>query len=161
MLLSRVLFHQGLVVIDRDGKEQDLTWLNRSGIADISEDGKTIVFTERIREEPFVCVRRRDAPDAVRLGEGEAKALSPDGSWVLGVSKETFVLYPLGAGQPRVLPLTGIEPPFDIHWALFFPDGKRLLVSVQVPGQARLYPSTSRPARPSPSLPKTDRREPR
>ena len=80
VLLSRVLFHKGIVVIDRDGKEQDLTWLNRSGIADISEDGKTIVFTERIREEPFVCVRRRDAPDAVRLGEGEAKALSPDGS---------------------------------------------------------------------------------
>jgi hypothetical protein len=58
---------------------------------------------------------------------------------VLGVSKETFVLYPLGAGSPRVLPLTGIKPPFDIHWALFFPDGKRLLVIVNFLENARLY----------------------
>jgi hypothetical protein len=130
VLLQRYLFQQGLVVIDRDGREQDLTWLNRSQINDMSEDGRTILFTERIHESPFVYVRRRDEADAVRLGEGEANALSPDGKWALGNSKETFVLYPLGAGSPRVLPLTGVKPPFDIHWALWFPDGKRLLIEI-------------------------------
>ena len=142
VLLQRVLFQQGLVVIDRDGREQDLTWLNRSRVADMSEDGKTIVFTDRVHESPFVYVRRRHEADAVRLGEGEAKALSPDGKWVLGISKETFVLYPLGAGSPRVLPLTGIKPPFDIHWALWFPAGNKLLISVNFFAptfSARLY----------------------
>ena len=141
VLLQRVLFQQGLVVIDRDGKEKDVTWLNRSGVADLSEDGKAVLFTETIRESPFVHLRRMDAADAVRLGEGQAKALSPDGKWALGIAKETFVLYPLGAGQPRVLPLVGVKRPFDIHWALFFPDGKRLLLSVNFADtdNARLY----------------------
>ena len=139
LLLSRVLFQKGMVVIDRDGKAQDQTWLNRSAIADISEDARTIVFTERVRESPFVCVRRRDAADAIRLGEGEAKALSPDGDWVLGISKETFVLYPLGPGKSRTLPMAGVEPPFDIHWAAFFPGGKRLVVSIQFATGSRLY----------------------
>ena len=141
MLLQRGFYQQGLVVVGRDGKEKDLTWLSRSAVADLSEDGKTVLFTETIRESPFVHVRRTDAADAVRLGEGQAKALSPDGKWALGIAKETFVLYPLGAGTPRVLPLVGVEAPYDIHWALFFPDGKRLLLSVNSPKtlNARLY----------------------
>ena len=130
VLLQRLLYQQVLVLIDRDGSQKDLTWLNRSVVADLSEDGKTVLFTENIRASPLVYVRRTDAADAVRLGEGAARALSPDGKWALGIVKDTVVLYPLGAGQPRILPLAGVRPPFNIHWALFFPDGKRLLLSV-------------------------------
>ncbi len=141
-LLKRDLFQKGIVVIDRNGNQKDLTWLNRSAIADISEDGKTIVFTDLVQESPFVYLRRTDSPDAVRLGEGTAKGLSPDGSLVLGVTKESFVLYPVGAGQARVIPLTGVAPPYDIHWAMWYPDGKRLLVSIKFPkagSRSRLY----------------------
>jgi hypothetical protein len=155
VLVQRLLYQSGLVVIDRDGKEKELTWLNRSGVADLSEDGKTVLFTENIRESPFVYVRRTNADAAVRLGEGQARALSPDGKWALGIAKETFVLYPLGTGQPRVLAVAGVKPPFDIHWAIFFPDGKRLLLSINFPETAslRLYALDIETGRAEPLLP--------
>jgi Tol biopolymer transport system component len=139
VLLARDTWQQGVVLVGRDGKQRDLTWLNRSNVADLSEDGSTILFTVRTREAPSVYLRRRGASEAVRLGEGEAKALSPDGQWALGISKESFVLYPLGPGQAKSLPLSGIEPPFDIHWALFYPDGRRILISISFPERGRMY----------------------
>lgn len=76
-----------------------------------------------------VYKRKTDGSPAVRLGEGVALALSPDGLWAL--SKPTagathLVLLPMGAGQPRTLPLPGIQHVGAGAW--FFPDGKQILL---------------------------------
>jgi Tol biopolymer transport system component len=155
VLFWRALYQERLAVLDRDGKQKDMTWLNRSEVADLSEDAKTVLFTEDIRSSPFVYVRSTDAAEAVRLGEGSARALSPDGKWAVGIAKETFVLYPLGAGQPRVLSVVGMKPPFDINWAIFFPDGKRLLLSLNFTETAslQLYALDIETGRAEPLLP--------
>ncbi|MGZ6989273.1 MAG: hypothetical protein ACXVH0_09960, partial [Thermoanaerobaculia bacterium] len=104
---------------------RDLSWLSVSNAAALSDDGKTVLFTDTNAkgEGGSVFLRRTDGTPAVRLGEGRALALSPDGRWALAAVTDGLVLYPTGPGQPRAVP-------FEIKAlsASFFPDGKRLLV---------------------------------
>ena len=73
-------------------------------------------------------LRTIDGCDAVRLGDGKALALSPDGRWALALQETPqpqLVLLPTGAGAIRPLPAEGLT---DFYWARWFPDGRRLLV---------------------------------
>ena len=70
----------------------------------------------------------------MRLGEGRAQALSPDGKWVLSLvhgSPPKLVLLPTGPGEPRPIPLGEING----MRADLLPDGKRVLVWGSAPGQ--------------------------
>jgi dipeptidyl aminopeptidase/acylaminoacyl peptidase len=76
----------------------------------------------------------------VRLGEGSAQALSPDGKWVLSIVHVTTdrqgVLLPTGAGEPRPLATQGLE----LTNANWLPDGKRVVLTANEPGRGnRLY----------------------
>ena len=93
-------------------KERDLSWLDGSVPAALSPDGKTLVFTE-IGEgsgaTPSVYLRKTDGSPAVKMGDGSAIALSPDGRWVLasfpsgGGKPAGLILLPTGAGESRVV----------------------------------------------------------
>jgi len=123
-------------------KERDLTWLDWSNASDISADGK-LLFSEAGEGAGAgysVYVRRMDGAPAVRLGEGSAQALSPDGKWALAitriVSEPQIVLYPTGAGETRTLPREGLVA----QSALWLPDGKQILVTASEAGHgSRLY----------------------
>ena len=80
----------------------------------LSADGKNILFNE-VAESPSYSVYRRstESPDparpspAVRIGEGLAVSLSPDGKWALSVwftAPQELHMLPLGTGEPRTLP---------------------------------------------------------
>src|SRR5262249_28403571 len=75
-----------------------------------------IVFTNFVFGSPnyTAYMRRTDGSPAVRLGDGDACALSPDGQWVLAVLKSPSKLFmlPTGAGAIYPLNVAGIEP-FD------------------------------------------------
>jgi len=133
-----------------DNKERELSWLDYTYPADLSEDGKTLLFDEEggggaldySKSGGFtyaVYIRKTDGSPAVLLGEGGAVALSPDGKWAVTQSQGSpsrLRLLPTGAGQPRELANDNINH----SWAHWFPDGKRLLVSGNEPGQGvRLY----------------------
>jgi eukaryotic-like serine/threonine-protein kinase len=113
-------------------KERELSWFDWSTAADISADGKTVLFYEwgdGARGTPEVYVRTTDGADATRLGAGKALALSPDGRWALAVvatPKQHLVLLPTGAGDKRVLKA---EDLVDFYSATFFPDGHRILIA--------------------------------
>jgi WD40 repeat protein len=113
------------------GREHELSWLDWSTVADLSADGKTVLFYEwgeGVGASPFVYVRKVDGSDAVRLGPGKALALSPDGQWALALQETSppqLVLLPTGVGKSRPLPAEGLT---DFYWAKWFPDGRRLLV---------------------------------
>ncbi|CAN5635956.1 hypothetical protein BH24ACI4_BH24ACI4_31050 [soil metagenome] len=113
------------------GSDRELSWLDWSTVADLSADGRTILFYEwgqAVGATPVVYARKVDGSDAVKLGEGTALALSPDGRWALAwqeTPKPQLVLMPTGAGESRALPSEGLT---DIYWARWFPDGQRLLV---------------------------------
>ena len=78
------------MIWSRGGDERDLSWLDWSTAADLSADGKTVLFYEwgeGVGASPFVCVRSADGSDVVRLGPGKALALSPDGRWALALQE--------------------------------------------------------------------------
>ncbi|HKF41476.1 MAG TPA: hypothetical protein VKG01_00100, partial [Thermoanaerobaculia bacterium] len=112
--------------------EHNLSWLDRSVPAALSGDGKLLLFTETGQgggPEGAVYKRGTDGSDAVRLGEGTALALSPDGMWALVLqapAADHLTLLPTGPGQPRNLSLSGIR--IFGSSASFFPDGKSILI---------------------------------
>lgn len=120
-------------------KERNLAWLDGSIPADLSPDGKVLVFTEIAEGSgptPAVYLRKTDGSPAVRLGDGSAIALSPDGEWVLasvrrgGGKPERLVLLPTGAGESRTLN-DRLE---NFGGGAWLPDGKSLVFSAQEKG---------------------------
>jgi Tol biopolymer transport system component len=123
-------------------KERDLSGMDWSRAPILSEDGKTVVFTEEGEGGGpgySIYLRKLDGSPAVRLGEGEGLALSPDGRWVLAAlvrfSPSPLVLLPTGAGETRPLPKDSIN--HDASLASFFPDGRRIVFTGNEPGHAR------------------------
>jgi Tol biopolymer transport system component len=119
--------------------EQNLSFLDFSQPSDLSPDGRTLLFSEEggvFGTNYAVCIRKMDGSPPVRLGEGLAAALSPDGKWALSViytSPVQLALYPTGAGEPRKLNRGNLE---NINSAVWYSDGKRILVCGNEPGQA-------------------------
>ena len=140
-----------------DTKERDLSWLDWSNRPILSEDEQTLVFTEEAEGGGpgySVYLRKMDGSPAIRLGEGSAEAISPDGKWVLAVlvrsSPAQMVLLPTGAGEPRGLPKDTINH----AGASFFPDGRRILFTGNEPGRAtRVYIQDLEGGKPRPVTP--------
>jgi len=107
--------------------ERDLTWLDQAVPADLSPDGRTVLFSETGEgggKTSSVYLRNLDGSPAVRLGEGFAHAFAPDGKSVLVSlpgAADRFVLLPTGTGQPKTVALTGFE---EIDVGAWLPDGK-------------------------------------
>ncbi len=81
-----------------------------------------------------VYLRRTDGSPAIRLGDGVATGLSPDGKWALSMldtPPRELVLLPTSAGESTNLPGGSIDKFYAAEW---FPDGKRILVSGSEPG---------------------------
>ena len=132
-------------VLSGEVGQRNISWLDWSRVADISADGRDILFDESgvAAGVRYKIYRHRLADrSTVRLGEGSAMAFSPDGRFVLTLSLEPrtrFHLVPLAdgaAGSVVDLPETGLE----YQWARYFPDGKRLLALASEPDRPlRLY----------------------
>ena len=124
-------------------KERELTWLDWSLPAALSVDGKTVLFSESGEGGGAgysVYIRKTDGSAAVRLGEGNAQDLSPDGEWALSIvhsaSDPQLVAYPTGAGEPKIFTKEGLS----VYLAQFLPDGKRMLLTGSESGHGqRLY----------------------
>jgi hypothetical protein len=111
--------------------ERNLTWCDWSFLTDISADGSTIAFVEQgaaaRANTGTIYIRRVDGSPAIHLGDGDGRSISPDGRWVAAMSGQPdhIDLLPVGAGEPRSVPIRGLEM---MVWWWWFPDGKRLLV---------------------------------
>ena len=125
-------------------KERDLTWLDYSVAADISDDGKTLLFSEQGfagGPQYAVYLRGTDGGPAIRLGKGNAMALSPDGKWALAIdlaSPPQPVLLPTGAGEARRLPRGPMKDYYAGGW--WMPDGKGIMFAGAEEGRGgRVY----------------------
>jgi serine/threonine protein kinase/Tol biopolymer transport system component len=137
--------------------EHDLSWLDSSYHPHISADGKWLLFSdtsEATGPNYSLLLRKTDGSPAVRLGEGIAQGLSPDGAWALSIipgPPAQLVLYPTGAGEKRVLPAGRLV---DYQSAAFFPDGKRVLACGHESGQPqRCYVQSIEGSAPVPVTP--------
>jgi Tol biopolymer transport system component len=140
VLVERYDSKPGVVVLaPGDTRERDLTWFDRSALVGLSDDGRIALlneFGDAAGINGAHYLRKTDGSPAVKLGEGSAMDLSADGKWVLARkpgSETAMVLTPTGTGAPVV-----IDASFESHGgAVFFPDGKRLLIQAAEPGKKR------------------------
>jgi eukaryotic-like serine/threonine-protein kinase len=122
-------------------RERSLTWFDWSLLADMSGDGKTIIFSETGEAEGSnysIFLRKTDGSPSIRLGDGGFGSLSPDGQWVVSIvgAPARLVLLPTGVGEPRQLTDDKLDH-FDTGWA---PDSKSIVFSASEPGHgARTY----------------------
>jgi len=123
-----------------ENKERELSWFDWPLLADLSTDGKTLLFTEPTSShgDSRVYLRKTDGSPPVLLGDGTGTALSPDGNWAFAVLGEPsrLVLLPTGPGQPKPVPSGQIEA-LTGRWS---GDGKHVVIAGRAPGSAvRLY----------------------
>ena len=151
VLMMRASWRRELVgVIAGEAKQRDLSWLDYSYPADLSIDGKTLLFDEEGGGGSLdysksgglsyaVYIRKTDGSPAVLLGEGGAVSLSPDGKSVIAQTQDSpsqLRLLATGAGETRALSKDKVNH----SWAHWFPDGKRVLFTGDEPEKGvRLY----------------------
>ncbi len=135
-------------------QESDLSWFDGSRVYDISADGKTILFVELSygqARNPAIYIRKTDGSQAVRLGDGNRPALSPDGKFVACIlndgPKTELSLLPTGPGEARVFSTPGMHYE-RVEW---FPDGQKLLFTGNEPSRGmRTYLQDTRGGAPVP-----------
>ena len=111
VLLARESSKEGIVGLPPGSdRERDLSWHDWSRPVDITADGTAVLFDETGEgggSGYAVYLRTTDGSAAVRLGDGHALALSPDGKWALSTPHRTpaeLVLLPTGAGGAAASP---------------------------------------------------------
>ncbi len=131
-------------------RERDLSWFDVSEVADLSADGKTMLFVEleAAGAKDVTYIRATGGSPALRLGEGTPLALSPDASLALTIQRAavpgqvqsglepSLIVMPTKAGEQRVLPRGAIQ---EYGEAVFFPDNKRILVQGREKDRFRTY----------------------
>ena len=122
-------------------EDVELSWHDWNVAKDISPDGKFVLFedaSEAAGPGYAVALRKLDGTLPVRLGDGSAGGLSPDGKWAISVSTtqpQQVTLLPIGAGQPRSVEVRGLEH-IQSGWARFLTDGQRLIANGNEQGHA-------------------------
>ncbi len=145
LLAHHTITRTVLVASADDPKERELSWLDASYVSDLSPDGKTLLLAEQGEGSggvPVSYLRATDGSPAVRLGEGWARALSPDGRSVFSAVEvpgkpQRLAIYPTGPGEARTLSTEGLTV---FHWGAWLPDGKRVVyTAIGTDGISRVY----------------------
>ena len=139
VLVSLDVERLAMATFTRAGKAVDISWHDWDVAKDISGDGQSVLFedaSEAAGPNYAVAIRKIDGAPPVQLGEGSAGGLSPDGKWAISIitgRPGRITLYPIGPGQPRTIPVTGLE---RIHngSSHFLADGKRITINGNEPG---------------------------
>ncbi|HTR03554.1 MAG TPA: protein kinase [Thermoanaerobaculia bacterium] len=132
-----------LAVLQGDTRERDMSFLDYSFAADLTPDAGVLLFDEEGEAggaNYTVFVRKADRSPVVRLGEGNAMAISPDGKWALSMMpnpNSPFILLPTGTGDHREIKTAGVSPEQAAAW---LPDSKGIVFAGSEPGhRLRLY----------------------
>src|SRR5262249_949791 len=161
---GRLLFVHGnerlgvLGLLPGETKERDFSGLDWSWGPILSRGAKAVAFTEEGGGAGAagysVYLRKLDGSSPIRLGEGTALAISPDGRWVLACNIRStpapLVLLPTGAGETKAFPKDLIDHALGAP-AAFLPDGKRILFvgrEQEKPPRVFLQDLAGGPARP-------------
>ena len=107
-----------------DSQERDLSCLDGGVVMGISSDGRLIAATvtgEGAGPKGSVYTRKTDGSPPLRLGDGTAYGISPDGKWVSGYVVDDnglrrFVLFPTGAGEEITVDVPGVKPAALFGW---------------------------------------------
>ena len=107
-----------------DAAERDLSVLDSSLLAGISDDGSVIAASitgEGAGQKGSVYMRKLDGSQPIRVGDGRAFVLSPDGKWISGYSSadganRQYHLLPTGAGEERPTQFPALQLGIVFGW---------------------------------------------
>ncbi len=119
--------------------ETDLALSDVSLVADISADGRSVVFVEFGDSETAqgAYVRPTDGDPAIGLGNAFPFDLADDGRGVLAASAlGTIAVFPVPAGQPRPLPLRALA---ELRWARWCADGRIVIAGAAAGRPLRVW----------------------
>jgi hypothetical protein len=132
--------------------ERDLSWFDDSVLAGVSDDGRWVLFSDRLG----VYLSATDDSKPIRLAniDAYADALSLDGSMALATTTGAppeLVILPTKAGAQKVIPRHNITAYSGARW---FPEGKRILFTGREPGRSpRSYVQSLTVGAPTPLTP--------
>jgi hypothetical protein len=131
-MLFNVRDSSGQIALMRPGQanHRELAWLAKAGIADLSVDGRTLLFMDgEVRDELNAVLRATDGTPPKVLGAGFPLALSPDGRTAAMTSRDQrrLFLVPTGAGPEEEVPLPSVVVGIG-QWSR---DGRRLWISAR------------------------------
>ncbi|HEX7254257.1 MAG TPA: protein kinase, partial [Thermoanaerobaculia bacterium] len=123
--------------------ERDLSWHDWSFPADLSADGRLLLFDEQGAAAGtggyLSYIRKTDGSAAALLGRMRGLSLSSDGKLVLAHGEgdpPPLMVVPTGAGAPRTVPTKGIA----WQWGTWLPDNRRAAVLGSEKGHgSRIY----------------------
>jgi hypothetical protein len=113
-------------------RERDMSWFDWSFSRYLSSDGNTLIFEEQGAgggPNYSVFLRKTDGSPPVRLGDGFASSLSPDGQYVVSQlpnDPSQLTLLPTGAGESKKIKIP--EFSFVNAAAPWFSDSKRIII---------------------------------
>ena len=142
VLLTRDMVRVGMMgTAPGDSTQRDLSWLDFSVPIDLSSNGKILLFVESGEgggPHYTAFIRETNGSPAVRLGEGFALALSPDGKWALARTPDSndLALFPTGVGTTKTIAGGNVSH----NRARWLANGKQFVFSGSAPGSGiRLY----------------------
>jgi DNA-binding winged helix-turn-helix (wHTH) protein len=121
---------------------RDLTWMDATTVADLSADGRQLLFAESGAAggaDYSAFLRSTDGGTAMRVGPGRPLALAPDGRWVASVPARApgeLHLLPVGTGTARVLRHDAAAFYDFVAW---LPDGRLFYTARNGAGQVRSW----------------------
>jgi hypothetical protein len=140
-LLSTGFVQLGILGMAPGAKEErDLSCLDSGSVVGISDDGQMVaanVTGETGTSKGSIYLRKTDGSPAIRIGDGHAYKLSPDGKWISGYvlnedGSRRFVLLPTGPGEPIELNVPGVKPATAFGW---LEGDQRYIVAGQIAGK--------------------------
>jgi WD40 repeat protein len=129
LMSSELVLRQIEVWRDDNPQPQDVSLFDQSLGSAVSKDGTSALLSDQgsVAGTTYATyLRRLDQTEAVRLGDGQAVDLSPDGQWSLSIvygPPSRMLLLPLGAGKTTELP----NPRKMTIQAAGFIDGRRVV----------------------------------
>ena len=104
---------------------------------DITPDGKYLLLDDESGDRYAAVLAKSDGSPPVRLGQGEAVAISPDGKRVLALTSTTpqqYVTLPTGAEEAKEVTHDAITHSVFAFW---LPDGRAFVFTGSEPGHKR------------------------
>jgi dipeptidyl aminopeptidase/acylaminoacyl peptidase len=142
VLLTRDTWRRELMGLRAgETRERNLSWQDYSYPAQLSRDGKTLLFDEEGEAGGYnyaVYIRNTDGSAAVKLGPALAVSLSPDGKWVISQTTSVpsqLVLLPTGPGEARSLTHDALAH----FWAAWLPNGKQVVFTASDQGKGNRF----------------------
>jgi hypothetical protein len=122
-----------------DTRERDVSWFELPFLADLTPDGRGVVFGEsgETGGPGYGIFLRTGGAPPVRLGEGRPLTLSPDGKWMASLPLSApfhVVLIPTGAGEPRTVREDQLQDIYELGW---LPDSRGIVLAARVRGEAQ------------------------